>query len=498
MKWNSKLKWLWFFLAFIPIGCAQVPREAGFDDVQGLVGQRIDYRLHWNQGTEADAEVEKAVEQMLKKELTLDAAIQISLLNNPRLQAVYEELGITQADVVEAGLLENPVIFGQARFPDRSPSLTNLEFGVTQNFLNILMLPARKKLAAIQFEQIKLKAAENVINMAADVQKGFYEALAAKQVNRMRKLIAEAARNSHEMAGRLYGAGNIGALELANEQGQFEQARIALAKSEAELLSAREKLTGLMGLWGKQTTWTVPDLLPELPQEEVRLEHLEAYAIENRFDLAASRKEVEAMAQALGITIDWRYFGSIDVGISSERDTDGQWVTGPSLALEVPIFNQRQADIARLESQLRMSHKRMAARAIEIRSEIRSLRSRLIMARNLIEHYLKVILPLRERIVDLTLKKYNYMLVGTFDLLMAKKQEFDDYQNYIEALRDYWVIRADLKKAAGGRLPGVRESDISHSEISSKFSSKNVRSKMALGSTMAGRVNPVSTPDLNN
>ncbi|MGD2036283.1 MAG: TolC family protein, partial [Desulfobacterales bacterium] len=124
-----------------------------------------------------------------------------------------------------------------------------------------------------------------------------------------------------------------------------------------------------------------------------------------------------------------------------------------SLAIELPIFNQRQADIARLEAQLRRSQKRLTAQAIEIRSEVRSLRNRLIMQRNLIEHYRRTVLPLREQIVGLTLKKYNYMLAGAFELLMAKKQEFEAYQKYLEALRDYWIIRADMQRSLGGRLP---------------------------------------------
>jgi len=83
-----------FFLA----GCAQVPKEAGFGDVKSLVGQRVDYRLYWNRETEADREVEKAVAELLKNELTPEAAVQVALLNNPNLQALYEDLGITQAD----------------------------------------------------------------------------------------------------------------------------------------------------------------------------------------------------------------------------------------------------------------------------------------------------------------------------------------------------------------------------------------------------------------
>jgi len=458
VKLASKTKYLW--LAVFPalvLSCAQVPREAGFGDVRGLVEERMDYRLHWNQGTDADVEVEKLIDQMLADELNLDAVVQIALLNNPRLQATYEELGVSQADVVAAGLLENPVIFGQARFPDRSPRLTNLEFGVTQNFLNLLMLPARKKLAAVQFERAKLQVADEVIGLASEVQKSYYDVLGAKQVKQMSALISAAAQRSFEMARSMHAAGNIGALELAHEQGQFEQTRIALADSETRVLVAREKLTELMGLWGKHDLWKIPAQLPDVPQQEHGLEHLETFAIANRLDMAASRREMEALAQALGITIDWRYFGSVDVGISTERDTDGQWVVGPSLALELPVFNQGQADIARRQSQLRQSQAKLKARAIEIRSEIRSLRNRLIMTRNLIDHYRKVILPLREQIVDLTLQKYNYMLVGTFDLLIAKKQQFDDYQKYIETVRDYWIIRTDMARAAGGRLPGARQ-----------------------------------------
>jgi cobalt-zinc-cadmium efflux system outer membrane protein len=447
MKYKRRRIGLLFCLVFFAAGCAQVPKEAGFNDVKGLVGRRVDYNLHWNQGTEADQEVEKAIEDLLMNELTPETTVQIALLNNPDLQAVYEDLGITQADVVEAGLLENPVLFGQARFPNRSEESTNYEFGITQNFLNILMLPARKKLSAIRFEQVKLRVADEVIQLVADVRKTYFFVLGARQIRDLRNEIALAAGSSFELAQRLHSAGNIGDLDLAKENAHFEQSRLELANSEAALLDAREQLTRLMGFWGPQTNWRLPGQLPDIPTDEIPLEHLESLAIENRLDLAAERKAVEALAQALGITIDWRWVGQIEVGISRERETDRTWVTGPSLAIELPIFNQRQADIARLEAQLRRSQKRLTAQAIEIRSEVRSFRNRLIMQRNLIDHYRRSVLPLREQIVDLT-------LVGAFDLLMAKQQEFEAYQKYIETLRDYWIVRADMQRSLGGRLPG--------------------------------------------
>jgi cobalt-zinc-cadmium efflux system outer membrane protein len=453
MKLKHNYSGLFLILMIFPAGCAQIPKEAGFGDVKSLVGQRIDYRLDWNQATETDPEVEKAVEELLKGALTPEAAVQVALLNNPNLQAVYEDLGITQAGVVEAGLLANPVLLGRARFPDKSDQSTNYEFEITQNFLNLLMLPARKKLSAIRFEQVKLQIADEVIRMVADVNKSYFAALGAKQIRDLRSEITRAAANSFELAQRQHSAGNIGDLELATENALFEQSRLELANSENILLDAREQLTRLLGLWGPRLNWRLPGQLPDIPGEEIPLEHLESTAIENRLDLAAERKSTEALAQALGITIDWRWVGHLEVGISTERETDKTWVTGPSLAIELPIFNQRQADIARLEAQLRRSQKKLTARAIEIRSEVRSLRNRLLMQRDLIDHYRRTVLPLREKIVDLTLKKYNYMLTGAFDLLIAKQQEYQAYQKYLEALRDYWIIRAEMQRSLGGRLP---------------------------------------------
>jgi cobalt-zinc-cadmium efflux system outer membrane protein len=457
-------------LLLVITGCAQVTKEAGFGDVQKLVHQRIDYRLHWNQGSTADGQVVRAIDDLLKKELSVDGAVQIALLNNQHLQAVYEDLGVTQADVVEAGLLENPVFFGQARFPDRSPSMTNLEFEITQNFLNILMLPARKKLAALQFEEVKLRVADEVLKLAAEVRAAYYRAIGSVQIEQMRQHIAEAAEASYELARRMHTAGNISDLNLAGEQGHYELARMDYAQNTTLVVESREQLIRLLGLWGAQVEMKLAHQLPDVPAREIALEHLESLAIKNRLDLASARQEIEVMAQALGITLDWRWFGTADVGISTERDPDGQWVTGPSLTLELPIFNQRQADIARLEARLRQSQKRLAAQAVHIRSEVRSLRNRLMMKRHLVEHYKAVVLPLQERIVHLTLQEYNYMLTGVFDLLIARQNEFDNYQKYIETVRDYWITRTQIQRVVGGRLPppGHMDTDDDSPEKSKK------------------------------
>jgi cobalt-zinc-cadmium efflux system outer membrane protein len=418
-----------------------------------MVNERIAMRPSWKQEAVEDRQIEEALDKLLENELTAAGAIQIALLNNARLQARYEELGISQAELIQAGLLKNPTVFGSVRFPANSPGATELEFGLLQNFLNLLMLPARQKIATAQFEQVKAEVAHDVLQVAAETERAYYEALGAINTKNLRFSVMEAAQASYEFATRLHGAGNISDLSLSIERSSFEEARIALAESENRLRMAREKLTKLMGLWGERTKWRIPDQLPDIPPNEASLDQLETLAIQNRLDLEAARKRIDTLAQSLGTSIAWRWLGDAEAGVSAERDTDRHWVVGPELALELPIFDQHQARISRGEAMLRREINQLTALAVDIRSDVRELRDKLVMQRYLIDHYKRVILPLKQRIVSLTLQKYNYMLVGTFDLLTAKQQEFNAYAKYLEAVRDYWIIRADLGRALGGRLP---------------------------------------------
>ena len=444
-------------------GCASVPREAGFRDVQKQVAGREGHKIHWNRGTPEDEEVFRKVQELLKGELSAEAAVQVAILSNPSLQAIYEDLGVSQADLVQAGLLRNPALFSAAGFPNRSPSGVGLKFEFTLEFLNLLMIPARKRLAEERFEETKARVADRILRQAAETRRAYYEALGAQQTAQICGLIAEAAAASFDLARRMHAAGNLNDLGLARAQNQLEQVRVALAKNETAFRGKREKLNRLMGLWGAETTWRLPPRLPDLPAEEVSLEGLESIAVANRLDLAAARKELEIAARTLGISREWRWFLSAEVGAGGERDTDGQWVIGPSLSLELPLFDQHQARIARHEALLRKEVAKITALAIDIRSEVRELRDRLIYYRRLADHYRKTVIPLRERIVELTQREFNYMLVGAFDLITAKQQEYDAYLDYIEAVSGYWATRADLQRALGGRLPGQTGTQVSPS-----------------------------------
>lgn len=167
---NQWVAILFIVTAGAVFGCASVSPRVGLDEVEQAVGSRAGTRVHWNQDGPEDAEVKQAVEAMLEKELFVEDAVQIALLNNSGLQATFEELGVAQADLVQAGLLKNPVFAGHVRFSDKSGEATNTEFSVSQDFLDLLLRPLRKKLAAAQLEQAQLRIGDAVVSLAAEVR----------------------------------------------------------------------------------------------------------------------------------------------------------------------------------------------------------------------------------------------------------------------------------------------------------------------------------------
>ena len=441
------------FGSAILAGCVSVPEDAGFPDVQRMVAERIPHRVHWHRGTPADGEIRDFVRTLLKKPLTPEAAVQVALLNNRSLQAEYEELGVAQADLVQAGLLQNPVIFGGVGLPNESPKRAGLGFGVAFSFIDLLILPARQQVASAHFEEMKLRTAKAVLDLSADVKADFYAYVAARQTVEMRQVVAATALASSDLAKALHDAGNISELRLSTERAHYEKERIEWLRAQAELVPLKERLTRLMGLYGKDALWTAVDRLPDIPGQEVPLAHLESYAIQRRLDLAATLKERDALASSLGIVEDFWWLGGFEVGVESERETDGQWIIGPAASLELPIFDQGQAASARGRALLRMGEQKLSALAIDIRSEVRALRDRLLTTRRLARHYIESVIPLRERIVALTLRRYNFMLIGAFEVLEAKEEEADAYQQYIEIVRDYWLHQTELERAVGGSLP---------------------------------------------
>jgi cobalt-zinc-cadmium efflux system outer membrane protein len=434
-------------------GCASTSPKEPFKDVSQHVQQRSGHEIRWNQATDDDKEADKAIDGVLARELTVDGAVRVALLANPSLQAKLEELAISQADLVQAGLLKNPAFtFGRTAWESEHID-PNLFATVEQDFLDLLTMPMRKRVAATELEATKLEVGDHVLELAAQVREAFYGAQAAEQILAMRRLVDQASRTAAALAKRQHEAGNMNDLALNTELALSAQTTLDRKRAEGEAAVAREKLNKRMGLWGPRTSWKMGARLPELPKEEPPLEHLESSAVAQRLDIGAARRNVQAMDYALGLAKTTRWVGAVNINVEAGRlRHNRRFSFGPSVTLEIPLFDQRKAQIAKLEAFKRQGESELRALAIDVRADVRSSRARVHTARGVVEEYGKVVVPLRENVVRFSQEQYDAMLLGVYQLIQAKQAEYDAYREYIEAVRDYWIARSDLERAVGGRL----------------------------------------------
>ncbi|MEO7300460.1 MAG: TolC family protein [Verrucomicrobiota bacterium] len=436
-----------FLLAALPLliaGCTTTNPKAALDDVNKIIEARL--------GQQTSAMGNETVNALLQTNLTAQSAVAIALLNNKSLQAEFQEIGISQAELAQAARLNNIKLMGSWRFPDRPPSIVDTEYSVAGDFLNLLMLPARKKIAARNLEQTKLRVADEVLKLAAETQEAFYTVQGRAQFGQRIALIVEVNDAAADFAQRQYDAGNINSLELHNQQAATAQARFDLAQTKAQLSVGRERLNRLLGLSGAQTKWTMVEELPPLPEKELPVENVEALAVQQRLDLQAMKTQMESIAGALQLKKKFRFVPGVTVGASAERSPDGQRVTGPSLELELPIFDQGQPALAKLAAEYRQAQNNFQALETNVRSEARQARDVLVATRASAEYHVKVLLPQRQQILHETLLHYNAMQKSGYELFAAKEREQMTERETIEAIRDYWIARGELERAVGGRL----------------------------------------------
>lgn len=439
-----------FAFAFIISGCSTLNRQDTFSDIKSLTGETIDAKLIWNEDENAAKAINVAIDELLQRKLSISDAVQIALLNSQSVQAVYEEVGVAQADLLQAGLLQNLTFSIERRFPGKS-----LELDIAQNFIDLFFIPLRTKIATNALEAAKLKVASAVIEHAAKTKKAFFELQTSLQTIEMRRSVSKAMDASALAAHKIFKAGNIIELEMQNEQRSANEARIKLAMAENEVIEKRERLNVLMGFWNRNINWEIEGRLPDAPKDDPNGEGLERLAITERLDLQSEKRELDALGDNINLSGYGAIFSEAVLGIHSEREPEGSRSIGPSLEIPIPIFDRGDASKAKAYSLFRQSAAHFMQHAIEIRSEVRMAFTKMRTARKKAEYYQREVLPLQARMLEQTQLQYNGMFKSVFELLQAKEKQIIAAEEFIEALKEYWLARTELELAVGGKIKDV-------------------------------------------
>lgn len=431
-------------------GCASFSPDGGFGAVQQVVGERLgaDVGLAWARQPQDQDHIAQRIAQLLVEPLGMDEAVQVALLNNRGLQAAYAELGITEADVVKAGRLPNPGFsFGRLTQGDE----VELERGFHWNLARLVAMPMLQRVEARRFAQVQASVAMQVLSLAAETRKAWIQAVAAEESVRYSRQVMQAAQAGAELARRMAQVGNFNKLQQAREQGFYADAALNLARAERLRSATRERLIRLLGLWGEQTQFHLPERLPDLPVQPRELPDVERTALAQRLDVEAARQGAEATARNLGLTRATRFVNVLELGLVRNSSNEAPTQRGWEVGLELPLFDWGGARVARAEAVYMQALHRAAETAIHARSEVREAYGAYRSAWDIARHQRDEIVPLKARIAEENLLRYNGMLIGVFELLADARAQIASVNAAIDALRDFWLAQADLDMALVGK-----------------------------------------------
>ncbi|HEY2976523.1 MAG TPA: TolC family protein, partial [Burkholderiaceae bacterium] len=354
--------------------------------------------------------------------------------------------------LVRAGRLANPSFsFGRLS----GNGVVEIDRALLFDVLGLVTMPLAKQVEQRRFEQVQLQAAFETVGLAGEARKAFFDAVTAQQLVGYFGQVKEAADASNELARRMAAVGNFSKLEQLREQSFYADATAQLARAQHQAVAARERLTRILALSGGQLAFTLPDRLPDLPTAPAEPRDAQQTAMDKRLDVQIAKHAAEASAKALGLTKTTRFINVLHAGFQNKSLTDAQRSSGYEIELELPLFDFGSARVARAEATYMQAVNRTAQVAINAQSEVRETYSAYRSAYDLAKHYRDEVVPLRKRISEQNLLRYNGMLASVFELLADSRDQIASVTTAVESLRDYWVAETNLQAALTGRSPGA-------------------------------------------
>jgi outer membrane protein TolC len=383
--------------------------------------------------------------------LSVDAAVQIALLNNRGLQAAYNELALAETDFIQEGLPPNPT-FSISRIA--GDGAIEIERQVVGDILALATLPFRTEIARERFRKAQLRAAEETLRLAAEVRRAYYRAVAANELTGLLSDAQSTAESTARLALKLGETGSLNKLDQAREQVFYAETTAELATVLQDAASSRERLVRLLGLWDGDLGFRLPNRLPALASRPLSLPRIEVDAVTHRIDLQIARIELDALAKALSLTQASRFVTMLDVaGIdrkTRDPDTAPFRERGFDIQFQIPIFDGGEVRVRQATETYNQAFNRLTEKAVNVRSEARDAYRIYRSTYDIALHYQREVLPLRKIISDETQLRFSSMQIDVFALLTEARQRVASLRAAIEAKRDFWLAQAELNTAVNG------------------------------------------------
>jgi outer membrane protein TolC len=444
-------------LALALSGCASTAIDGNITTAQDVAQQRLGAELRWLTTEAARDDARAEVDRLLQQPLSADDAVRIALAHSPAVQAMLYESAAASAQATQAARLPNPV-FSFERLVRDEGGERDLDIGrmLGVSVFDLLLLPARLRLADFRQQQLRLQLANDVVQSVLEARNAWVRAVAAEQSLRYFEQVKASADASAELARRMQAVGNFSKLQRAREQAFAADAVAQLARGRQSAVGTREALVRALGLNpGQAQSLKLPDRLPDLPATPRDEQAVLQTAIDQRLDVRMAKAELAFAARNQGLTRVTSFVNGFHVAGVRNSETGREPQKGYELELPLPLFDVGEAHRAGAQAGHMAALHRAAQLGVEAASQVRETYAAYRAAYDVAKHYRDEVVPLRRAIADENLLRYNGMLIGVFELLADAREQIGSVVQAIDAQRDHWLADAAVQAALIGKPLGA-------------------------------------------
>jgi len=438
---------------FVFSGCSTISQNDLFDGVKEATSLRGAKNIQWIKTSQEAQSVNESVNTLLTQPLNQENAVRIALINNRSLQQTYEQIGISQSELVQAGLMSNPLLGYSI---GRGGGVTTSTLSLDVAFLDLLWIPLRRELGGLALEETKLRVGDEVLKTVRDVKKGYIDARVAQEQVSLYETQLKSYEASVQLAVRQYTAGNLSKRSLLKVQDTYAHARLESMRLNQENAHAREALNRLLGLYGTQTQYVLNKEPLILSAPLTSSEGLEARAITHRLDMSAAIQGVDYAAAQVGYAKNTRLLSDMELSAQSEKTTDTDRFNTFGIKIPIPIFDFGQGRVGKGEALYNQSVHHLYEVAVNIRSEVRESYASSRYAYDRAHETSEVIVPTNKKILEETQLFYNGMLDGIYELLEDQRRYSEARMEALSAIGEYQKEQANLEYVLGGEYNGTK------------------------------------------
>ncbi len=417
-------------------GCAQVTTE---NEWSKLKTDTRESNLVWVQTQKDEKIVAELITKTTQKPLDIEATVQVALINNSELQSTFENIGISKSELVQAGLFSNPRLSALFRFPT-SGGRTNIEADGLLTVSDLWLLPLRKRVAEANMEKTLLHVANKVMETKRNARKAFVKLYFAQKLYQESLKFRQLLQDLSKEAKRRHKFGYVTEVDIHMTEVAAREADILVHEYDTEVKIIRGKLLNILGLQGQNTQLSDKEIPAITSIPTIGLAFEQAYT--NRFDIQVAEMHVKEKARHIDLN-SYMIFKDVNAGISLERESGGDTLVGPAVELELPLFDQNQAQISKAEFEWRKAKKDLRSLKQNITLNVESLLAKSKHLETKAETILGKIIPLQQKSVRFVNTWSNLMQINQFiflqtqkDLMRSKmehlKTSMELYQNFYE------------------------------------------------------------------